>query len=308
MGKQPNKITNHNDKMASPSRIETIKSCEQVVESNLLVSALKKPKNLLLGFFGIFRNRRFSRSGGAGPLLPSVVLLRLRRRLSQKPKSQKTMHRFLTPKTASCFRHCFSALKMINHFQHDPRQVPSKNLLASNSSNNKLLMPINSSAFTLVETAVSVFIFLTAVAIGIIAYINLLQAYAISQNVYASLENLNLGLENIWREIKYGSDFRIVDQSASVLMFKDILCKNITIRLNQSNGVIEYTKAGATHSLNDPALVFVKNLNFLIPDKAVAVTVSLLALAKARNIEVPINLQISAAALNAPFQIGPCQE
>lgn len=163
----------------------------------------------------------------------------------------------------------------------------------------------NSKGFTAAEAAVSIFIFAIAITAGIISYINLLKTNLVAQGLYASVENLSLGFEKIWREIKYGSNFKFNPQNPSTILFKDINCAQIEIQLR--NGVIKYIKNGAESDLNNLSLAAVKNLNFYIPMDATSITVSLLAFTKSTKFDIPINLQMTAAPINAPFPVKSCE-
>ncbi len=163
---------------------------------------------------------------------------------------------------------------------------------------------IASKGFTILEAAVSILVFATIIGIGITSYINLLRASAISRNVYASLENLSLGLERIWKDVKYGSCFIAVDEGHSI-QFKDMNGKQIELKLD--SGVMKYIKENSEFALNDSLIAFVENVYFIVSSQNTSVTMSVLAKIKSKDFEAPINLQISVAPINAPFPSQPCE-
>lgn len=162
---------------------------------------------------------------------------------------------------------------------------------------------LKSPGFSMLETAVSMSVFIVAIGIGISSYINLIAANSTSQNVYTSVENLSLGLEKIWKDLKYGSEFTLAN---SELEFKDRACSNIKLRLNSETGTFEYIKNNSISSLNDSSIAFIKKLNFLVSNDKTSITIFLGAEIKSKTKNIPINLQISVAPINAPFNVEKC--
>ncbi len=87
-------------------------------------------------------------------------------------------------------------------------------------------------AFTILESLVALFIFVTMIVLVAQIYFNLMKSAVSAQNIQLSLDNLRFGSEKIWSEVKTGSDFNIASSSID---FKNRRCQSIKIYKDGNN-------------------------------------------------------------------------
>jgi len=80
--------------------------------------------------------------------------------------------------------------------------------------------------FTLLESIVVLFLFMTLIFIATQIYFNLMNSAILAQSYQLSLDNFRFGAEKIWNEIKNGSNFVI---SSNSLEFNNRRCQNLKI-------------------------------------------------------------------------------
>jgi prepilin-type N-terminal cleavage/methylation domain-containing protein len=167
--------------------------------------------------------------------------------------------------------------------------------------------------FTLFEIAVAVLVVAVAFSLLSTSYLNVVRSNIEANRALTALINLNLSLERLWRELKYGSEFNLV-LANSVLDFKDRNCSPQKISLDISNKTIKFGDI----QLTDPAVVEVTDLRFNLggydntnPSYLKAapkiITISLTARVK----EFPLKTfayQFSVAPINSVFLVSPCQQ
>lgn len=171
---------------------------------------------------------------------------------------------------------------------------------------------IKSKAFTLGEAVMASFVFL--IALGIIAQIiiNLTKtAYQINE-LNAAIENTRLGLEKIWRELQYGSDFSLTE---SRINFSDRKCLYSEFSLNNQNLVL--TRDGKQLEIFDSNLVKVNNwqinfdqpsgVNFYFESAPKVIVISYDLELKSKAGSKKILLEQAVAPLNSVFPKSPCQ-
>ncbi len=115
-------------------------------------------------------------------------------------------------------------------------------------------------AFTLAEAVVASFIFL--IALGIIANIVISLTNASFQlgEFHGGFENFRLGLEKLFREVKYGSDFNYDNITFS---FTDRNCLPVSIKL--VNKVLEMTKnSQQVTNIFDPKFIEINDWKVII--------------------------------------------
>ena len=165
--------------------------------------------------------------------------------------------------------------------------------------------------FTILEMTVAILIFLIGIAVISGLYINLVKQYLISQNVQASIGNVKLALEKIWREMKYGINFATTTNGIKYQRVND--CANVEIKYDTATKAILYNSS----TLIDPNYFEVNNFTVyatgsfnLTGDYNVRsfklITISLSGIAKAKSMDIPVNFQISVAPINSVFASTSC--
>ena len=165
--------------------------------------------------------------------------------------------------------------------------------------------------FTILEMIVAILIFLIGIAVISGLYINLVKQYLISQNLQASLGNVKLALEKIWREMKYGINFATTTNGIKYQRVND--CVNVEIKYDTATKAILYNSS----TLIDPNYFEVNNFTIYATgsfgsqgDYNVTsfklITISLSGIAKAKSMDIPVNFQISVAPINSVFASTSC--
>ncbi len=170
-------------------------------------------------------------------------------------------------------------------------------------------------SFTVLEVMTAILIFL--IGIGVIAgmYVNLVKHYLISQNIQIALGNVKLALEKIWREMKYGINFSTTTNGLIYQRITD--CKKVTISYEPTSKSILYILDNNTSTLIDPEYFEVNNFSVYATGSLAnsgdynitsfkLITISLGGIARAKSIDVPVNLQISVAPINSVFASTTC--
>jgi len=112
--------------------------------------------------------------------------------------------------------------------------------------------------YTLLEMAVVILLFSILVAIITSVYLTLVNASITANDYYQALENTRLGTEKIWRTLKYGWSFEVIN--TSTLRFKKKDCATSTITFNSSTKELLYFEEGiGTSSVFDSTLVKVND-------------------------------------------------
>lgn len=172
---------------------------------------------------------------------------------------------------------------------------------------------LKNKGITLIEVSISLLVFIIGIGIFASSYINLVKQNLINQKYQASIGNLKLGLEKIWREMKYGVDFDFDSINKKISFNKVYDCKKVAIY--RDNEKLIYELDSASSSLTDPNVIRIENLNIEIstsslPDQAtptvMLVTLALSGKSKVGFQEIPINFQISVAPINSVFPDITC--
>jgi prepilin-type N-terminal cleavage/methylation domain-containing protein len=165
--------------------------------------------------------------------------------------------------------------------------------------------------FTILEMTVAILIFLIGIAVISGLYINLVRQHLISQNVQASLGNVKLALEKIWREMKYGINFATTTNGIKYQRVND--CANVEIKYDTGTKAILYNSS----TLIDPNYFEVNNFTVYTTGSLPStgnysetsfklITISLNGIAKAKSMDIPVNFQISVAPINSVFASTSC--
>lgn len=176
-------------------------------------------------------------------------------------------------------------------------------------------MVLKNKSFTAVEVAISLLVFIIGVAFFSASYINLVKQQLINQQFQTILGNLRLGLEKIWREMKYGVNFTTTSNSITFQRVYD--CATTSISFNGHSLI--YNLKGVTSTLTDPDLIRIEN--FKIYTKGVIdpnssdynqksiklITLTIEGKANMQNFYIPLNFQISVAPINSVFPVSLCQ-
>ena len=166
-------------------------------------------------------------------------------------------------------------------------------------------------SFTILEMTVAILIFLIGIAVISGLYINLVRQYLISQNLQASIGNVKLALEKIWREMKYGINFATTTNGIKYQRVND--CANVEIKYDTATKAILYNSS----TLIDPNYFEVNNFTIYATGSFGSpgdynvisfklITISLSGIAKAKSMDIPINFQISVAPINSVFASTSC--
>jgi prepilin-type N-terminal cleavage/methylation domain-containing protein len=165
--------------------------------------------------------------------------------------------------------------------------------------------------FTILEMTIAILIFLIGIAVISGLYINLVKQYLISQNLQASLGNVKLALEKIWREMKYGINFTTTTNGIKYQRLND--CANVEIKYDTATKAILYNSS----TLIDPNYFEVNNFTIYATGSFGSqgdynitsfklITISLSGIAKAKSLDIPVNFQISVAPINSVFASTSC--
>ena len=165
--------------------------------------------------------------------------------------------------------------------------------------------------FTILELTVSILIFL--IGLGIIAgmYVNLIRQHLISQNIQIALGNVKLGLEKIWREMKYGINFATTTKGIKYQRIND--CKTVVVSYDSASKSLLYNSS----TLIDPDFFEINDFSIYTTGSIFStgdynltsfklITISLNGIVKAKSIEIPVNFQISVAPINSVFASTSC--
>jgi hypothetical protein len=173
--------------------------------------------------------------------------------------------------------------------------------------------PIKSRAFTLGEAVIASFVFL--IALGIISQIVITitkTSFQINEFNNA-LDNLRLGMEKIWRELKYGSDFSF---SASTIGFNDRNCRPSSLDFVNNNLVLK--KDNDTTNIFDPSLIKVNSVNFSFDNPAGGggfyfetapkiIIISMDLEIKSKTGSLNLKIEEASAPLNSLLPKSPCE-
>lgn len=168
-------------------------------------------------------------------------------------------------------------------------------------------------AFTLIEVAIVLFVFIIGIGLFAVSYINLVKQHLLNQRLQASLGNLRLALEKIWRDLKYGTNFNIVNEQISFYRAYD--CADIKIGRDQNTKSLFYVFKGVKSVLTDPNLIEIEKLKIFYTTTSDAfssnlsttsITISINANVKIQNLSIPINLQTSIAPIYSVIP-SPCK-
>lgn len=171
---------------------------------------------------------------------------------------------------------------------------------------------LKNKGFTLIEVAVSLLVFIIGIGVFASSYINLVKQNIINQRYQAVIGNLKLGLEKIWREMKYGVEFQATNDKITFKRSYD--CKEVSIYKDNNSLIYELEKVASP--LTDPTILTIENLKIktatatLLSGAETKVMLATLALSGKAKIgfqEIPINFQISVAPINSIFPRSPCQ-
>ena len=178
------------------------------------------------------------------------------------------------------------------------------------SANQKL----KARGFTLIEMGIALFLFVVIVSIISISNIRISQSSMRAQQMYTGTDMMRLGLEKIWREMKYGSNFTVGIHSVA---FKDRNCQDAALSLE--SGELKYSVGGNKTALNDASVLniaefYAKAIISSVLDESgaeITDTASLISLSiiqdAAQGTLMPVMLNISVAPVQSSFPNQPCQ-
>lgn len=174
-------------------------------------------------------------------------------------------------------------------------------------------MVLKNKSFTLIEAMIVLLVFIIGIGIFAVTYINLVKQYLVNQKLQATLGNLRLALEKIWRDIKYGVNFNITNNSIEFKRGYD--CKRVVIYL-EDNSLI-YNFENTTSTLIDPNLIQIDRFQIYSTGtnssgteyrdrapKLIALTIE--GRANMQTFYIPLNFQISIAPINSVFPSSTC--
>lgn len=170
-------------------------------------------------------------------------------------------------------------------------------------------------SFTLLESLVVLFIFTTTIVLVSGIYISLLRSNVNAQDFQLAFDNLRLGAERIWNEIKLGSGFIINITPMVKIGFKNRKCDEVTIYKDGNNIILE-TSASNGVPLFDPNLVLVKDFRVYYDNPKTSgayyeTSYKVFVLEydvdlKGRNLVIPFKFWQTIAPLNAVLINNPC--
>ncbi len=174
--------------------------------------------------------------------------------------------------------------------------------------------------FTLLEMSIVIFLFMIIVTLVSKIYLNLVNSSLIANDYYQALENVRLGTEKVWRILKYGWSFRVINNNQG-LEFQKNNCVNATIIFTPSSQQLIYQEGNsATTSIFDPNLVRVKNITiatdrpatdqryayFQYAPKIIVINYNLEIISK-KGVTSSLEFYSAVAPLNSVYSNNLCQ-
>lgn len=172
---------------------------------------------------------------------------------------------------------------------------------------------LKNKGLTLTEISIALLAFTIGIGVFVSSYINLVRQNIANQKYQATIGNLRLGLEKIWRDIKYGVDF--VTSTDKISFKRSYDCQQEKIYLDNINGILMYEIEGISSPLTDPNIIKIEKLKIFskgtstLPNATptvMLVTLSVVGKAKIGFQDIPINFQFSVAPINSIFLGSPC--
>jgi len=121
---------------------------------------------------------------------------------------------------------------------------------------------LNNKSYTLLEISIVLLLFSFAILIVSQIYLNVINASIMINDYYQALENVRLGTEKIWRILKYGWSFEVLNNGRS-LRFQKKNCVTTTISFNSAEKVLYYQEETLIpEPVFDPDLVKVNRIIF----------------------------------------------
>ncbi len=169
--------------------------------------------------------------------------------------------------------------------------------------------------FTVLEAMIAILVFIIGIGTVSIMYINLVRQHLISQQLQASIGNVKLALEKIWREMKYGINFATT--TYGIKFQRAVDCKNLEIYYDPNLKTLIYKLDNNTSTLIDTNYAEINTFEVYATGSLSTsgdynktsyklITLSLNGIAKTKSINVPINFQISVAPINSVFTTTSC--
>jgi len=176
-------------------------------------------------------------------------------------------------------------------------------------------MVLKNRSFTLVEAAIVLAVFIVGIGVFASSYINLVKQYMVNQRFQASVGNLRLALEKIWRDIKYGVNFNVSNSSISFKRSYD--CNLINITIDSSNSSLLYVFNNVSSTLTDPNVIEIDDFKvyatgsnpsgILYNERAPKlITLAIKGKAKMQTFTIPLNFQESVAPINSILTTSTC--
>jgi type II secretory pathway pseudopilin PulG len=120
----------------------------------------------------------------------------------------------------------------------------------------------NKNSYTLLEVTIVLLLLSFAILIVSQIYLNVINTSIIVNDYYQSLENVRLGTEKLWRILKYGWSFNVLNNGQG-LRFQKKDCTTTTISFNTSSRILNYQEENLTpEPVFDPDLVKVNGVIF----------------------------------------------
>ncbi len=120
----------------------------------------------------------------------------------------------------------------------------------------------NKNSYTLLEVTIVLLLLSFAILIVSQIYLNVINTSIIVNDYYQSLENVRLGTEKLWRILKYGWSFNVLNNGQG-LRFQKKDCTTTTISFDSLNRILNYQEENLTsESVFDPDLVKVNRVIF----------------------------------------------
>lgn len=168
-------------------------------------------------------------------------------------------------------------------------------------------------AFTVLESIIVIFLFMTAITISSQIYFNLVKVNLQSQDLQLAFDNARFGAEKIWIEVKAGSEF---SPDSERLVFKNRRCQEVEIY--RENGNLFFVSSGKKVPIFDENLVSIKNFKIYYDEPTSSDKIYYQAShkifvfdydleLKTKNGNVPFSFRQTVAPSNSVLLNKPCQ-
>ncbi len=169
-------------------------------------------------------------------------------------------------------------------------------------------------SFTAIEMTIAMLVLSFVLSLLYISYSNLIRFNLAETKILNAVNNTDLSMENVWRQLKYGTDF---SWSNGILSFNDRTCVPQDVYLDSQNHVLYYgsTSPDLASPLTDSTLIKINSFNvslngtssgpYYSQTSVKAITLDLVGQVTGLP-NKNLNYQIVVAPINSALRTNPC--